>query len=49
MSEKARELEALLRAGSPLPADWPQLLHDEYARLEAVLAQHGAAQNRQTA
>lgn len=49
ISEKARELETLLRAGDPLPADWPQLLHREYARLDAVLAQYGKTPSQQAA
>jgi CheY-like chemotaxis protein len=42
ISEKARERVAL-------PAEWPQLLHSEHARLQSVLAHYGATQDRQIA
>ncbi len=43
LSEQAKQLEALLRAGSQPSSDWPVVLHETYAQFAAALARHRAA------
>ncbi|HMW62736.1 MAG TPA: response regulator [Accumulibacter sp.] len=43
LSEKAKQLEALLRAGQQPSSEWPSLLQETYAQFAAALARHRAA------
>ena len=40
LSEKAKQLEALLRAGQQPSSEWPSLLQETYAQFAAALARH---------
>jgi CheY-like chemotaxis protein len=42
LSEQAKRLELLLRAGQPTTADWPDMLRRAYADFEQALTRHRA-------